>query len=107
MGPTITVLPAHDGPNEVPYPSAFERAKQFLKGLLYKLWKAGDEFVRKIGSRNALEELIRQLKMYARQEAPFSSTPSSDTISWWRALSESSDANVLSVCLPNQYHFSY
>jgi len=36
--------------------------------------------------------------VYARQEGPFSSPPSSDTLSWRRALSASLDANILAVC---------
>jgi len=98
MGFTFTVPASRNGPNEVPYPAAFERAKKFLKHLLRNLSEARDKFIHKIGALAALTELVRQLKMYARQEGPFSSPPSSDTLSWWRALSASLDANVLAVC---------
>ena len=91
--------PSH-GPNEVPHPGAFDRAKKFLKGLLRSLSDTKNEFVLGMGAKVALIELIRQLKMYARREGPFSSAPNSDTLSWWRALSESSDAHVLAVCCP-------
>lgn len=97
-GHTIMVPSLQSGPNEVPYPTAFKRAKKFLKDLLQRFSAAKHEFVLKMGSWTALNELVRQLKMYARREGPFSSLPSSDTLSWWRALSESSDANVLAVC---------
>jgi len=43
----------------------------------------------------ALTELVHQLKIYTQQEAPFSSAPNSDTLSWWHALSESSDAHCV------------
>lgn len=95
---TVKVPAQCPGPNEVPFPAAAERAKKFLKDLLQKLWDARDEFVVSIGSLVALRELVRQFKLYARRDAPFNSTPSSDTLSWWRALSSSSDANVLAVC---------
>ena len=98
MGSTFMVPALHNGPNEVPYPAAFERAKKFLKQLLRNLSEARDKFIHKIGALAALTELVRQLKMYARQEGPFSSPPSSDTLSWWRALSASLDANILAVC---------
>ncbi|KAF9784289.1 ribonuclease H-like domain-containing protein, partial [Thelephora terrestris] len=95
MRPTITVPAQFSGPNEVPYPAAAKRAKEFLKNLLQKLWIARDEFIVNIGSLAALRELARQFKLYARRDAPFNSTPSSDTLSWWRALSSSSNANIL------------
>ena len=99
MGPTIVVPCQHSGPNEVLYPAAFnEWAKKFLKMLLHNLSDAKDEFILKMGLWVALQELICQLKMYARQEALFNSCPSSDTLSWWRTLSKSSDVNILAVC---------
>ena len=99
VGHTVTMPAACEGPSRVPYPAAFERAKKFLKDILYNLWKAKDEFVVQLGPRVALEKLaLHQLPMYARREGPFSSPPSSDTLSWWRALSESADADVLAVC---------
>ena len=97
MGLTFVIPASHNGPNEVPYPAAFERAKKCLKLLLRSISEAQDEFIHKIGGLTALTELGRQLKMYARKEGLFSSPPSSDTLSWWRALSESLDANILAV----------
>jgi hypothetical protein len=55
------------------------------------------EFIVNLGVKTAMKEMVRQLEMYARREGPFTSPPGSDTHSWWRALSESSDANVLAV----------
>lgn len=81
MGFTFTVPASHNGPNEVPYPAAFERAKKSLKQLLRDLSETRDGFIHKIGALTALNELVRQLKMYARQEGPFSSPPSSNTLS--------------------------
>ena len=71
--------------------------------LLRRLVEAKHEFITEMGAMVALTRLGRQLIMYARREGPFSSAPNSDTLSWWRALSESSDANVLSVCHPYQF----
>ena len=70
---------------------------KFLKTSLRSLSDAKHEFVSEMGAMVALTELVRQLKIYARREAPFSSAPNSDTLSWWHALSESSDARVLAV----------
>lgn len=106
MGFTLTIPASSYGPNEVPYPAAFDRAKKFLKGLLRSLSDAKDKFVLEIGSLVALSELVRQLKMYARREGPFNSAPNSDTLLWWRALSESSDAHVLAVCHLYQFTLS-
>lgn len=98
-GPLQRVSPSRylHGPNEVPYPAAFEHAKKFLKQMLHSLSDAGDEFILNMGALVVLRELIRQLKIYVRREGPFGSPPSSATLPWWRALSESYDANVLAV----------
>ena len=98
MGATLTIPASSYGPIEFPYPAALGRAKKFLKQLLRNLSAAQDEFIHEMGTLNALTELVRQLKMFARREGPFSSPPSSDTLAWWRALSASLDANVLAVC---------
>ena len=97
MGLTLMVPASTHGPNEVLHPGAFNRAKKFLKVLLRSLSDTKNEFVSEMGSLVALKELVRQLKIYARREGPFGSTPNSDTLSWWRALSESEDAHVLAV----------
>jgi len=99
MGYTVTVPCLHPNPSSVPYPVAFVRTKEFLKVLLKPLCEAQHEFVMKIGVKKAMQEMVRQLEMYARREGPFTSPPKSDTLSWWRALSESCDANVLAVRL--------
>jgi len=101
MGHTITMPPTHSGPSalQVPYPAAFARTKEFLKVLLKPLCEAQHKFIMNIGVKKAMREMVRQLEMYARCEGPFTSPPGSDTLSWWRALSESSDANVLAVRL--------
>lgn len=104
MGPTLTVPTLGHGPNEVPYPAAFDRVKTFLKVLLRRILDTKNEFVSEMGSMTALTELVHQLKMYARQEGPFSSAPKSDTLSWWRALAESNDAHVLVVRCWNWCH---
>jgi hypothetical protein len=79
---------------------AFVRTKEFLKALLKPVCEAQHEFIMSIGVKKSMKEMVRQLTMYARHEGPFSSPARSDTLSWWRALSESSDANVLAVHLP-------
>ena len=97
------MLPASmQGPKQVPYLAAFERAKKSLKALLRSLTDAKDEFVLGLGARFALTKLARQVEMYAQREGPFSSALSSDTLSWWCALSESSNAHVLAVRRPYQ-----
>jgi len=103
MGLTLTVPAPNHGPNKVPYPAAFKHMKKFLKILLRSLSDAKDEFVLEMGAMVSLTELVRQLKIYARWEAPFSSAPNADTLSWWRALSASSDAHVLAVRYPYQF----
>jgi hypothetical protein len=98
MSHTISIPAFVEGPKQVPYPAAFERAKKSLKALLRSLTDAKDEFVLKLGARFALTELARQVEMYARREGPFGLAPNSNhTLSWWRVLSESSDAPVLAV----------
>jgi len=101
MGHTITVPPMHSDPSppQVPYLAAFIRTKEFLKVLLKPLCAAKHEFIMNIGVKRAMKEMVRQLELYARGEGPFASPPRSDTLSWWRALSESCDANVLAVRL--------
>jgi len=89
MGFTLTVPASNHGPNEVPYPAAFERAKTFSKMLLRRLSDGKHNFILEMGAMVAITELVCQLRMYTRLEAPFSSAPNSDTLSWWRALSES------------------
>jgi len=101
MGYTITVPPVRSNPNTppVPHPMAFTRTKEFLKDLLRPLCDTQHEFIMSIGVKKAMQEMVRQLRMYARREGPFASLPTSDTLSWWRALSESYDANILAVRL--------
>ena len=101
MGYMITVPPVRSNPNAppVPHPMAFTRTKEFLKDLLRPLCDTQHEFVMSIGVKKAMQEMVRQLRMYACREGPFASPPTSDTLSWWRALSESYDANVLAVRL--------
>jgi hypothetical protein len=100
MGHTIMVPPAQSDPSppQVPYPTAFTRTKEFLKVLLKPLCEAQHEFIMSIGVKRAMKEMVHQLEMYARHEGPFTSPLRSDTLSWWRTLSESCDANVLAVC---------
>lgn len=102
MRPTIRLPARCPQPNDVPYPAAAKRVKKFLKDLLQKLWDTRNDFVVNIGPLAALKELARQFDAYARQEPPFTSVPNSDTLSWWRALASSNDANVLAVCHPWQ-----
>ena len=103
MGPTVTIPASSYGPKAVPYPTAFGRTKKFLKVLLRSISDAGDEFISAMGSLVALHKLVHQLEMYARREGPFSSAPNSDTLSWWRTLSDSTDAHVLAVCYLHQF----
>lgn len=72
MGFTVTVPPTHDGGDspQVPYPAAFTRTKEFLKVLLKPLCDTQHEFIMGVGMKKAMNEMVRQLTMYARHEGP-------------------------------------
>jgi len=72
----FTVPASNHGPDEAPYPAAFERAKTFLKTLPHRLSDAKHNFILEMGTMVALTELVRRLRMYARRETPFSSAQS-------------------------------
>lgn len=115
MSATI-VLPSASAnkPQVVPYPKAYERAKNFLKVVLRDelalAAKVKDNclfsvLIETIGPKAIVEEFQRQLLAYARSEYPFGdSLVSGDTLSWWETLVEHPHARVLAVCAPSSLH---
>lgn len=99
-----------DDSDGVPFPSAYRRAKEFLKKLLKaEVEKPSDErhpHVASLGKQKIVEEFRRQLLSYARGEWPFNvpRAVSERPLDWWRAFEEDPRARTLAVCSYRMHH---
>jgi len=89
----------------VPYPTAYKRAKGFLKDVLmkevdmvkqYPKEMAGD-ILHKYTTAQIAERFVCQLVMYARGEWPFDLPHDENALLWWESLEKHPQADVLVV----------
>ena len=94
----LVVPPQHPGPNEVPFPAAFEYAKKIPESHVTKVsedWRWVCDENGSMGHSQGAHLPIEDIFMMRR---PIQFPPNFHRLSWWQALSKSSDANGWAVC---------
>jgi len=101
-------------PADVPYPSAFKHAKEYLKKMLRdeaEYYKANltmqpspiGQIISKLGEKVVVEKFRIQILAYARREYPFQGLinglngEAGNILTWWRDLSSHPLAQILAV----------
>jgi hypothetical protein len=89
----------------VPYPKAYNRAKEFLKEMLKNEIDLAARAenptlkpLRDLGTAEIVSHFRKQFLAFARQEWPFADfVPDGNTLAWWESLAHHPQAHVLAV----------